>query len=108
MIPDDALIVRGELDRPADIERGTATHPSGITTPRVFADFHNADGLGRVRLNCVGTIRDLADQGIQLREGLLIYLDSEELATEGLVRYSAEERLWVAVVDWGAIKRRSE
>ena len=30
-IPDEALVVRGGRNRPEDIERGTATHPSGIT-----------------------------------------------------------------------------
>jgi hypothetical protein len=30
-LPDDALVVRGGRNRPEDIERGTATHPSGIT-----------------------------------------------------------------------------
>lgn len=31
LIPDDALVVRGGRNRPEDIERGTGTHPSGIT-----------------------------------------------------------------------------
>jgi hypothetical protein len=30
-IPDDALVVRGGRNRPEDIQRGTATHPSGVT-----------------------------------------------------------------------------
>ena len=30
-IPDDALVVPGGRNRPIDIERGTGTHPSGIT-----------------------------------------------------------------------------
>lgn len=29
-IPDGALVVRGGLNRPEDIERGTARHPSGV------------------------------------------------------------------------------
>jgi hypothetical protein len=33
---------------------------------RVFADFHNADALGRLRLNCIGTVEDLARQQISL------------------------------------------
>lgn len=27
-----------------------------MNKPRVFADFHNADVQGRLRLNCIGTI----------------------------------------------------
>lgn len=30
-IPDEALVVRGGRNRPADIVRGTGTHPSGVT-----------------------------------------------------------------------------
>ena len=30
-IPDNAIVVRGGRNRPEDIQRGTATHPSGIT-----------------------------------------------------------------------------
>jgi hypothetical protein len=30
-IPDEALVVRGGQNRPQDVERGTATHPSGVT-----------------------------------------------------------------------------
>jgi hypothetical protein len=41
-----------------------------MVKPKVYADFHNADAKGRLRLNCVGTIEDLARQGITLREGM--------------------------------------
>ena len=27
-----------------------------MNKPRVFADFHNADPQGRLRLNCMGTV----------------------------------------------------
>ena len=27
-----------------------------MVTPKVYADFHNADSNGHLRLNCVGTI----------------------------------------------------
>lgn len=74
--------------------------------PRVFADFHNADESGRLRLNCTGTLRDLADQGVRLREGLVLDLYSEDLVVEGHARYSAEEGQWVAVIDWDAIERQ--
>jgi hypothetical protein len=30
-IPDDALVVRGGRNLPADFRRGTGTHPSGVT-----------------------------------------------------------------------------
>jgi hypothetical protein len=73
--------------------------------PRIFVDFHNADAHGRVRLNCIGTVEDLARQGIVLREGQQLTLYSEELEVDGQVRYSAEEKLWVASIDWNLIRR---
>ena len=71
---------------------------------RVFADFHNADVKGRVRLSCVGTTADLKRQGIVLREGQSLIIYSEELEVEGTVHYSEEEKLWTAVIDWNAIR----
>ena len=72
--------------------------------PRVFADFHNADTQGRLRLNCIGTVEDLARHQIVLRDGLCLTVYSEELEVESVVRYSTEENLWVAVIDWNAIR----
>jgi hypothetical protein len=73
--------------------------------PRIFADFHNADPLGRLRLNCAGTIRDLSEQGVRLSDGLGLDLYGEDLEVEGQARFSAEEHGWVAVIDWEAIRR---
>ena len=75
-----------------------------MNTLKVFADFHNADVKGRVRLNCAGTIADLKRQGIELRDGQPLIIYSEELEVEGVVRYSEEEKLWTAVIDWDAIR----
>ena len=71
---------------------------------RVFADFHNADAKGRLRLSCVGTIEDIERHGIVLREGQPLIIYSEELEVEGIVHYSEEEKLWTAVIDWNAIR----
>ena len=72
--------------------------------PKVFADFHNADAKGRLRLNCIGTVEDLAQQQIVLRDGLSLTLYSEELQVDGIVQYSTDENVWVAVIDWNAIR----
>lgn len=76
-----------------------------MSKPRVYADFHNADAQDRLRLNCVGTVEDLSHQQITLRDGLLLRLYSEELEVDGRVQYSTEENLWVAVIDWDAIRK---
>jgi hypothetical protein len=72
--------------------------------PKVFADFHNADAHGRLRLNCIGTVEDLAQQQVVLRDGLPLTFYSEELEVEGVVQYSTDENVWVAVIDWSAIR----
>jgi hypothetical protein len=75
-----------------------------MKTPRVFADFHNADVHGRLRLNCTGTVEDLARQNIKLQDGQRLTLYSEDLEVEGVAQYSSEENLWVAAIDWDAIR----
>lgn len=63
-MPDDALIVRGGQNRPEDIERGTALHPSGITgfsvecgTGRTVDELASALPHGQVGVTTVGRIR---------------------------------------------------
>jgi hypothetical protein len=79
-----------------------------MNTPRIFADFHNADNQGRIRLNCIGTVEDLARQNIELQDGKLLTLYSEDLEVEGVVQYSTEEYLWVAAINWNAIKQMDD
>lgn len=76
-----------------------------MNNPKVFADFHNADVKGRLRLNCIGTIEDLAHQHIELQDGQLLTLYSEDLEVEGVVQYSEEENVWVATIDWNRIRQ---
>lgn len=71
--------------------------------PRIYIDFHNADMQGRLRLNCTGTVEDLALQQVALRTGQALLLYSEDLEVEGVVAYSTEEKVWVAVIDWDDI-----
>ena len=87
-----------------------------MVKPKVYADFHNADANGRLRLNCVGTIEDLARQGIRLRDGMLLTLYSDdldakgqldELLVDGVVSFSEEEHCWVAAIDWSAVHHAS-
>ena len=75
-----------------------------MNKPRVFADFHNADAKGRVRLNCAGTMVDIKRQKIVLQEGQSLIIYSEELEVTGVVRYSEKEKLWTAVIDWNAVQ----
>ena len=85
--------------------------------PRIYADFQNADSEGRLRLNCIGTTKDLAREQVLLREGLLLTLysddadaegNSDELEVTGVVEYSETEQCWAARVDWNAVRHASE
>lgn len=53
-------------------------------------------------------MQDLARQEITLYEGLPLILYSEELEMDGLVQYSATENVWVALIDWDAIRHQEE
>lgn len=75
--------------------------------PRVFVDFQNTDPKGRVRLTTVGTLRDLDQLGLVLREGLEVLLYCLELEAEGAVTFSTEENLWVAELDWDKVQNRT-
>ena len=68
---------------------------------KVFADFNNADKLGRIRLNTIGTENDVKEKNIEFQPGMEILLDdSEELSVLGIVEFSVEENIWVAKIDW--------
>jgi hypothetical protein len=88
-----------------------------MAKPKVYADFHNADAQGRIRLNCIGTMEDLAQQQVTLAEGLALTLYSDdldvkgqfdELLADGVVFFSEEEHCWVASIDWGAVRHASD
>jgi hypothetical protein len=78
-----------------------------MSRPTVYADFHNADSRGGLRLNCIGTIGDLAEKQIVLGEGLRLLISDDELEADGEVHFAEEEHVWVAVIDWDSIRPRS-
>lgn len=77
-----------------------------MTGTSVYADFHNADPSGRVRLNLHGTAQDLKALSMELCDGLRLTLSDGELSVEGVVRFSGEEQIWVAEIDWNEIVDR--
>jgi hypothetical protein len=79
-----------------------------MAIPLIFADFMNADTQGRLRLTCTGTREDIARLGIHLQNGLRVILHDEELEADAEVTYSDEEHIWVAKIDWNAIRHLNE
>jgi hypothetical protein len=84
--------------------------------PRVYADFQNLDDENRLRLTCAGTCQDLERQALELREGMVltVYTDdatddgqADELLADGVVHFNQAEKCWVAAIDWQAIRHRS-
>jgi hypothetical protein len=62
-------------------------------------------------------MEDLAKQQVELREGLILTLYSDdlddkgqldELLTDGIISFSEEEHCWVAAIDWAAIHHASD
>lgn len=76
-----------------------------MTTPNITADFNNADPHGRVRLSTVGSLESLARSGLRLTDGLAIRVHDDELEADGVVAFSAEEQIWVATIDWDAVRQ---
>ena len=72
---------------------------------RIYADFQNAEVQGRLRLNCRGTLDDLHRHQITLSKGLVLTLYSEDVEVEGEVQFSTYESIWVAQIDWNAVRQ---
>jgi hypothetical protein len=88
-----------------------------MALPRVYADFQNLDDKNRLRLTCAGTRQDLERLGLELCDGMILtlYTDDandggkpDELLAEGTVHYNDAEKCWVAAIDWSAIRHASE
>ena len=77
-----------------------------MALPVITADFNNADVLGRLRLSIVGAARDFQRLGLNPENGMRIVVnDNEGLEADAEVVYSDDEHIWVAVIDWDAIRR---
>jgi hypothetical protein len=72
--------------------------------PRIYADFHNADRKGRVRLNTQGALEDFRAIGVGPTVGMHVLLyDTEESCTEGIVEHDEIEG-WIAQIDWEKLR----
>jgi len=70
----------------------------------VYADFQNLDEQGRLRLNCNGTHEDLKRLSLVLRDGIALLFSDGELDVEATVRWSQNEKLWVAEYDERSVR----
>ena len=88
-----------------------------MSKPRVYVDFLKTDDDGRLLLTCRGTLHDLAAQEVHLRDGLTLYVYSDDLddhgnednlIAEGIVRFDAANDRWVLEVDEARIRHESD
>jgi hypothetical protein len=68
--------------------------------PIIYADFNNCDQQGRVRLNTVGSLRDLASTRVRLEDGVPLHITDNELEVNGTAEFSKEENIWTARFNW--------
>jgi hypothetical protein len=66
---------------------------------RIYVDFHNANKQGHIRLNCQGSIESLLGLDLILEIGDKVVLYDEELEVEGVIDYSIEEQIYVAIIN---------
>ncbi len=103
----------GSTRRSVKVTAGTGD----VKTPEIYADFNNLDDDGRIRLTTLGSVTDIARLGIKLRAGLKLTLatddaddqgNTDDLMADAVVQYNAEQKCWVAQIDWTQVKNRSE
>jgi hypothetical protein len=84
-----------------------ATSPNPAGTPRIYADFNGlcqpsrTKGRLAVALDSLGTLRDLANTGLRLAEGIRLTVydwsdEEEDLEAEATARYDADGGRWWA------------
>lgn len=91
--------------------------PEEMKDSRVYVDFLKTDDLRRVLLTTQGTLKDLAQSGIQLHEGLVLSVYSDDadsqgnrdnLLAVGVVRFDEGMKVWVLEIDWTSITHESD
>jgi len=66
----------------------------------LYADFHNADQDGFIRLNSCGTLVDIKKKNIELESGDIFMFSDGELSIIGVVEKPGIEGVWRARIDW--------
>ena len=69
---------------------------------RVWADLNNRDEQGRVRLNTVGSLKDIEKHHDEIREGTKVILNAEDdFEVEARLTF---DKVWRAIPDMTTIK----
>lgn len=83
---------------------------------KLWADFNAPSDFG-LRLNCLGTIKDLERQNLKLEEGMELLLwdedyneeyERDDLIVKATARYNSKNSIWEGEFEWNEIKHESE
>jgi hypothetical protein len=68
---------------------------------RIYADFNCQDEQGRIRLNTVGSLKDLATHKNELHEGakVILYMP-DDVEVEGVLVF---DEIWFGIPDYNTI-----
>jgi hypothetical protein len=73
---------------------------------RIYADFNHVDEKGRLMLDTVGSLRDIARLGQQMSDGMTVILYmTDELEVEATVSFDG---IWVGVPDFSTVRYYNE
>lgn len=88
-----------------------------MTVPRLYADFNKLNQDRNAILVCVGTWKDLEEQGLQFVRGMKVILSQPDgidetgkpdfLETPAVIDYSQEHQYWIGRFDWNELEYRS-
>jgi hypothetical protein len=85
--------------------------------PLIYADFMKVSKSGRLKLVCLGTVRDMSKHGLEFSEGMKLTFynededsngNSDDLVVEGIVEFDGSDDCWIARIDWDEIKNISK
>jgi len=74
----------------------------------LYADFHNADQDGLLRLNTNGTLSDIKKHKIIFKRGETFVFSDGELSAIGVIEEPGVEGVWRAKVDWKKLAMQAE
>lgn len=71
---------------------------------KIYADFNSTNEDDKVRLNTVGSIKDIEQYEGLLKNGMKVILYMEEIEVEALLEFNETIEIWLGVPDWSTIK----
>jgi hypothetical protein len=71
---------------------------------RIHADFNNRTEEYKVRLDVMGSLRDLEQHKNQVSEGSLVLLSDQEVEVEARLEFDKVDGIWLGIPDWTTLR----